>query len=386
MKIYIITRGFPTNKDPQWGCFELDQARALISLGHEVVMLYVDNRFRLYWRNFGISITNVNGISYCGIYVLPGKIVNLFSHVVKLKFRAWQLMIVFKKALDLFGKPDIIYAHYMANIASAVNIKDKYNIPLVGIEHWSELTKDVLSPNIRKIGKEAYYGVDCLLAVSQSLRFHIKRHFGIESTVVYDMLGEEFVTSRMSIKKSNRFRFIAIGSLFAIKNYQKLIVAFAKSRIAEEGCKMVIVGDGPERQKLERTIKDLNLDDNVSLLGRKTKNEIVNILAESHVFVLSSENETFGVACIEALSQGLPAIATRCGGPEEFINDNNGLLVEPNNLDSMASAMRIIYQNYSEYDTMAIAESCRKLFAPSVIAKQLTEIFENIIQLKNIQK
>lgn len=380
MKIFFITRGLPTNNDPQWGCFELDQARALVSLGHEVVMLYVDNRFRLYWRNIGISITKENGISYCGIYVLPGKIVNLFSHVVKLRFRAWQLMIVYKKAVDLFGKPDIIYAHYMANIASAVNIKHKYNIPLVGIEHWSELTKDVLSSNIRKMGKVAYSGVDCLLAVSQSLQFHIKRHFGIESTVVYDMLGEEFVFSRLSIEKSSRFRFIAVGSLFVIKNYQMLIDAFAKSRLADEGCTMIIVGDGPERLKLEKTIKELNLDEKVSLLGRKTKDEIVNILAESHVFVLSSEKETFGVACIEALSQGLPAIATRCGGPEEFINESNGLLVEPNNSDSMASAMRKIFVNYSEYDTKAIAESCRNRFAPSVIAKQLIEIFENSIK------
>ena len=101
---------------------------------------------------------------------------------------------------------------------------------------------------------------------------------------------------------------------------------------------------------------------------------------ESHVFVLSSRAETFGVVCIEALSQGLPNIATICGGPEEFINKNNGILIPSDNVEALQNAMRDIYKNYYQYNHKAIADECLSKFAPKVIAQQLTEIFERVIK------
>ena len=55
MRIFLISRGYPTKREPQWGCFEKDQAEALAKYGHEVVMLSVDTRFRWYWRKIGIT-------------------------------------------------------------------------------------------------------------------------------------------------------------------------------------------------------------------------------------------------------------------------------------------------------------------------------------------
>ena len=72
MFILLISRGVPTKRDPQWGCFERDQANALRALGHKVVVVSVDTRFRLFYRKFGIKRTNLDGIDYfdCFIYFL----------------------------------------------------------------------------------------------------------------------------------------------------------------------------------------------------------------------------------------------------------------------------------------------------------------------------
>ncbi len=380
MKIVIIANGYPNKHDPQWGCFEKDQAVALKNLGHEVAMLFVDRRFRTYWRKIGLTRLIDNGIAVFGIYWFP--LLGLKTIMSKFHFRLVTLMQekVFLSILKYWGKPDVIYAHYLYNIAFATELKERYGIPLVGIEHWSELTKSELPPLLRIWGETAYGKADRILAVSESLRSHIKRHFGQESTVVYDMLGVEFVSAPIPNHSLNgNFNFVAVGSLVQIKCYDILIEAFRKSGLSQFGCKVIIVGAGQEYAKLKRQIQHTNLQDSVSLVGRKNKEEIISILAKSHVFILSSRAETFGVACIEALSQGLPCIATACGGPEEFINDSNGLLIQANDVAALATAMKTMYENYSHYDCAAIATDTRHRFGPQTIAKQLTEIFEEII-------
>ena len=380
MHVLIVSNGYPTVKDPQWGCFERDQALALKKLGHEVAILYVDKRFRKYWRKIGVKHFTEDDISVFGIFLFP--MLGLRNITPKFHFRLVTLMQekVFKSVLKYWGKPDIIYAHYIYNIAFATKLKEKYNLPLVGMEHWSELTKVNLPPLLRYWGETAYTKADELLAVSESLQSHIYRHFGKESTVVYDMLGQEFVSSDVKKKENTQpFRFIAVGSLIHRKGFDLLLRAFCKSELKEKGCSVVIIGGGPEKDNLIDLAKQLNISDNVNLVGRKTKGEIISAMQDSHVFVLSSRAETFGVVCIEALSQGLPNVATICGGPEEFINEQNGILVPSEDVKALSEAMVKIYNNYSKYDSVAIAEECKRRFVPQVIANQLTTIFETVI-------
>jgi glycosyltransferase involved in cell wall biosynthesis len=194
------------------------------------------------------------------------------------------------------------------------------------------------------------------------------------------MLGQEFVWAPVPEHSLNgHFTFVAVGSLIQRKGYDILIEAFRQSGLSQSGCKVIIVGAGQEHDNLKSQIQRANLKNSVLLTGRKSKEEILSILAKSHAFVLSSRAETFGVVCIEALSQGLPCIATICGGPEEFIDDNNGLLIQVNDIATLATAMKTMYENYTHYDCAAIAADTRCRFGPQTIAKQLTEIFEEII-------
>ena len=291
----------------------------------------------------------------------------------------WMLDQTYKSLIEKNGKPDIIYAHYLSNIVIATYLKNKYKVPLVGMEHWSRLTNESLSSLVKYWGKMAYNKADRLLAVSQSLQTHIKRHFGKESTVVYDMLGQEFISSKVLNREvGDEFIFVAVGSLIHRKGFDILISAFAKSNLASKGCRVIIVGDGPENNKLKNQANELGISDFVSLVGRKTKEEIISLMSGCHAFILSSRAETFGVVCIEALSQGLPNIATVCGGPEEFITDQNGMLIPTDDIDAMAEAMCKLYENYSQYNNITIANECLSKFSPQVIASQLTKIFNEV--------
>ncbi len=384
MKIMIVAGGYPSKREPQWGCFERDQAYALKNLGHEVSIIYVDMRFRTYWRKIGITHITDNGIEICGIFLFPFLKLSSLSKNLHFYIVGKMLDCVFRSITKRVGIPDVIYAHYLSNIAFSTVLKEKYHIPLVGIEHWSELTKEHLRPIVRFRGNIAYHKTDKLLAVSKSLQSHIKKHFDIDSTVVYDMLGPEFVNSeivdRNKEKKGLRgkFTFIAIGSLIYRKGFDLLLDAFSKSRLYEKDCRVTIIGDGPEKTNLLSQAKNLGIADEVHLVGRKNKKEIIQLLNESNVFVLPSRAETFGVVCIESLSQGLPNIATICGGPEEFVTERNGILVSTNNADAIADAMVKMYNTYESYIRTEITEGCIRQFAPSVIALQLTGIFEEV--------
>ena len=89
--------------------------------------------------------------------------------------------------------------------------------------------------------------------------------------------------------------------------------------------------------------------------------------------------ENFSVAVLEALSAGLPVVATICGGIKECIDDKNGILVPVEDVDALANAILDIYKNLRNYDRQVIADDCKNRFAPEVIARQLTSIFEEVV-------
>lgn len=388
MKILIIANGYPTDKEPQWGCFEKDQALALQRLGHDVCIMYIDGRFRMEKRKIGVNHFYDKGLSVYGIFWFPFVLISKLKINLKLKLKQRMLCSLYKKMVKTEGKPDIIYAHYLYNITNASILKEKFDIPLVGIEHWSVLNQPILSDSVKYCGRATYHKIDKLLTVSNALSCSIEKHFRQKSIVVNNMVGDEFLAQTI-IKKTQdaeMFKFVAIGSLISRKGFDILINAFNKARLCENKCKLIIIGGGEEQTSLQSQIDSLRLSNSISLVGRKNKQEIISYLQESNVFVLSSHVETFSVVCIEAMALGVPVVATSCGGPEEFISEEVGLLVKPGDADDLAKAMNEMYYNYQNYDRKNIRNICKQKFAPEVIAQQLTSIFEEVVSEQQFLK
>ena len=150
--------------------------------------------------------------------------------------------------------------------------------------------------------------------------------------------------------------------------------------------RLYIVGGGELKNELQQQINQVRLEQHIHLLGQKNKEEIVQLLQQSDIFILPSRGENFSVAVLEALACGLPVISSICGGIRECIDIHNGLLFPVENTVALANAIMEMVQNLNQYNREAIAQDCHARFAPEVIAKQLTTIFEETIKTHKEQQ
>lgn len=379
MVIYFIARGIPDAHSPQWGCFEIDQARALSAMGHKVVYLSVDSRLRLYYRRLGQTRQVVDGVICYNSFLYPNAMI-IGKYFQRLA-RRQQLERLYKRAVRTEGKPDVLYSHYLWNTNEAIELHKKYGVPLVGIEHWSELNKHPLPQKVKRQADATYPFVDKLITVSGTLQKRIEDLYHIKAEVVHNMVGKEFVYQPHT--ETGKIQFVSTGSLIKRKGFDLLPKAFALADLPKDKWQMQIIGGGKERIRLQQQIDKAGLSANILLVGQKNKQEISRLLNESDAFVLPSRNENFSVAVLEALACGLPVIASICGGIRECIDEKNGLLFEVDDVQELAKAIKQMYEHYRDYDRQAIADDCKARFSAEVIAKQLTEIFEDVTASKN---
>lgn len=373
MKVLLISRGIPSKKDPMWGNFELDQAKAILGQGHQVISMSVDRRIRLYWRPIGITSTTIDGVKmYNYFFPLPYRLLPRFIANYWVNRFAKKLYQHIEKEE---GRVDIIHGHYLPNIRIGTYLKQLFGIPVVGTEHWSELKRKKIKASVYADAKEAYPQVDQLITVSAPLKTIVQREFKVESIFVGCVIDSVF--SYVPGKKDNTFRFIAVGSLFKIKGFDTAIRAFAKANLPES-VQFHIIGDGGMKTSLLQLIQTLGIEKQVFLEGRKTRAEIMDFMSKSSVYVLSSLSENFATACMEALSAGVPAIMTKCGGPEDFVDDTNAVMVEVGNIEQMAEAMNYMVQHIDNYNQAEISAQIKLKYAPEAIGQQLSEIYKKI--------
>ena len=137
-----------------------------------------------------------------------------------------------------------------------------------------------------------------------------------------------------------------------------------------------IVGDGPRRSEYERMATELGVRDSVTFHGRIEREEIVQLLHRSHLFVLPSLFENFSVATAEALATGTPVVATRCGGPEDFVTPEVGMLVPPGDVQALADASDWMLENHDRFDPGAVADYARGRFSLEAVGRQLHEVYQ----------
>lgn len=138
---------------------------------------------------------------------------------------------------------------------------------------------------------------------------------------------------------------IFVGRLSPTKQIDHAILAFKKSGL--QG-KMLIVGDGPQKNKLEKIILKKRLQDQVEFIGWSTREEVINLISKSRVLVLPSRTEGFGLVIGEALMCGTPVVAYNCSegvSSQLYTEDMKRGLVETNNVEKLAISLKDIIQN-----------------------------------------
>lgn len=376
MRILIIARGYPNEKYNLNGIFEYDQAKALAKDAHEVIFAAIDMRSIRRWRKWGFESINRDGVNIEALNVPCGRIPRSILH----KVSEIALKKLYSRIVEKYGKPDIIHAHFLGYGFTTVSVLKHKKIPIVLTEHMSSMNQEVLPKYLKYAGRKTYPEVDKLLTVSSLLAESINKNFNIKAKVIPNIVDTSSFSFIKKEKTNDNFIFVSIGGLIKRKGMDLLIQAFYEAFRNKKEVSLYIYGEGPERKNLENLINKLNLSKQVFLMGQKERKIIAKKMQESDCFVLASKLETFGVVYIEAMATGLPVIATECGGPEDFVDDNNGLLIPVDDLGRLSAAMKYMQNNIKNYDGANISKSVINRFSPDSIARELTNVYLELLK------
>lgn len=147
-------------------------------------------------------------------------------------------------------------------------------------------------------------------------------------------------------ERGDIFKILQIGTLHWKKDQVTLVKAAALLRDRNISFQLTIIGEGEERSKIEAEIRNLNLEDQVLLVGAKAQHEVAQFLQQADCYIQSSVSEGIPVAIMEALASELPVVATKITGiPELVLHEKTGLLVEAGDIQGMANALQEMYDN-----------------------------------------
>ncbi|MCR4595788.1 MAG: glycosyltransferase [Lachnospiraceae bacterium] len=372
-----VSWGCPNDKYPLNGLFQFDQAKALRDAGLDVVYLALDLRSFRRWRKWGVNRTERDGIPVYEYNYPCGPMKPGLKYSIQDK--------AFKRVISHiereFDRPAVIHIHTCQQAISVTDHCARNNIPYVITEHITPL--DETKP-IEERKSAALHGAKQVISVSNALGRDLKRVYGVDSVTIpniVDLSAFEYVPHNTDEKGT--IRIISAAGMNHGKGFDILIRAYASLIKTHPDCHLTIMGDGPERGSIQRMCGELGVGiasnpdataiGTVSFTGTYIRSDFATQLRTADFFVLPSRSETFGLVYAEALAAGVPVVATKCGGPEDFIDESNGLLVPVDDADALAEAMSHMIDSLDSYGRGAISDSCKKRFSPATVASQIKE-------------
>lgn len=370
----VVSSGMPTEQYPLQGIFEFDQAKALSQAGCEVVFLAIDLRSARRWRKWGVSKGNKDGVDYYVINIPIGRFpLKYFCRIGEMC-----LYRLYKLVVKTHWKPDVIHAHFTEMGCITSDFAKKIEVPYVVTEHSSKINQYRISGELKDCALKAYKGASVVIAVGNSLAHNIQRHTGISPKVVPNIIDTELFF-RCKRQKHEGFHLVTTSNLIVLKRTWQILQALARIDTKDIDYRLTIIGDGPEMESLQHWAKTLNMENRITLAGYQSRENIASIYETADVFIMVSSSETFGVAYVEAMAAGLPVIATRCGGPEDFVNNNNGLMVDVDDIHQIAEAIKTIYYNINKYDAEQLRTFVRSRFSAEAVGKELISIYHGLV-------
>ena len=330
MKIGIVC--YPTFGGS--GVIATELGKGLASQGHQVHFITYKRPARLNAFYENITYHEVNALQY-----------PLFEYTPYESELASKLVDVVR-----YEKLDVLHVHYAIPHAAVaymtkqiLKTKGIY-IPVVTTLHGTDITLVGTNKAFASVVEFSINNSDAVTTVSDSLRQETLNKFEIdqEIEVIYNFIDPDRFKRlnkdhfRKAIAPNDEKIIIHTSNFRKVKRVDDAIKAFAKIR-AEIECKLILIGDGPERPAMEELCRHIGLCDEIRFLGKQ--DAVEEILAIGDLFFLPSENESFGLAALEAMACGLPVISTNIGGlPEVNTEGVTGFLFDVGDIDGMAKS------------------------------------------------
>jgi L-malate glycosyltransferase len=373
MHVLIIPNAFPTLHIPA-GIFVKEQLLSLIHSGCKAGVITID--LKKATSIFSHFKNRINFDSTDGIPVLKFTGINYSPfHYFYHKYAAEKYIFeLFKEYKEKFGQPDIIHAHFgLWSGYCAMMLSEKTGIPFVLTEHTTYLAEKKYSAKELFYLKVVYSKASKLIAVSDSLRS--KMHYLLHDKKI-DVIPNIVDTGKFAFDENSDNYIFSLGNLIEQKGFDTLIKAFAGAFPLKDGPSLVIGGEGYLKPKLIRLAHQLNINEKVFFTGTLTRSQVAERMQSAKAFALTSRFETFGIVFAEALACGLPVLATKCGGPEEYINDSNGVLCEPDNIPEIIEGLKKLNRMKKN---IQYREKIIKDFSPATVAEKIRKIYSEII-------
>lgn len=262
-----------------------------------------------------------------------------YSHLLKLKKK-----ISLKELKKYLNFSDIIIDYDMGLLRNLhkINLQNK---KIIG---WSHAGSGELLKKKQK--RENVNKYDCIVTINETMKNgYLKNYNNKEIVKIYNFLDFDLIEKKAEEKLEKDYGkyIISVGSLTENKNHKLLINAFKilkeKYKISE---KLLIAGEGKERENLEKQIKELNLGNDVLLLGQKENP--YKYIKNSELYILPSKAEGFSLTLVEAMCLKKMIVSTHNNGSEELVRENKyGVLVE-NNANEMAEKINYYLENKNE--------------------------------------
>lgn len=239
--------------------------------------------------------------------------------------------------------PDLIHAHFIA--------KYGFHLPfLTGkpaiVSAWGD---DILilpkkSRLIRAFTQRVLDHADLIYAVSRDIQHHIIDDFRIppEKTAYMPFGIDTGMFSPVSRAEGKAGEIVLFSNrgFYPVYNTETLIRGFSIAYTNDKRLRLILKGEGPEKEKMQGLVRSLGLDGAVEFMGKTTYADVPQDYRSADIFITASVSDGTPVSLLEAMASGLPCIATAVGGIPEWITDGeNGVLIPPQNPEALAGSI-----------------------------------------------
>ncbi|MFZ9981172.1 MAG: glycosyltransferase [Cyclobacteriaceae bacterium] len=371
MKILFLTPWYPDAQQPGHGIFIRDQVRAIVAVGHEVRVIKV----KVDYSRSGLLSCKKEIISDGAVTEMHLNIASSFRVFNQVNF----FMVCFLESLRVVQsfRPDVIHGNIGYPGAFWSWITSKYcKLPVVLTEHTllhnnfrSKVHKWFTINFIRKM--------DQVITVSNHSASIIEKWTGVRPVVIPNIVDLTLFRSIHSFPDTAIVQMGFLGNGFKKKGLDTLFSSLVGINMP---FRLFIGGiDEKELNTYKEMAHLFRLQDKVEFVGFVPKQEVPGFMSRLHFFVSPSVFESFGVAIAEAMACGLPVVCTDSGGPGDFVNKENGILVPVGDSDALRNALLTMFRNYAVYDREAIRLSIVSRFSAYRIADEITGVYRRVI-------
>jgi glycosyltransferase involved in cell wall biosynthesis len=215
-------------------------------------------------------------------------------------------------------------------------------------------------------------------AVSRSLARDIRERTGVEAVVVPNGVDGDFFSPRPGPSaRAAGFSFLSVSNLTPEKGVGDLLAAIAQLGPGVEA-RLRVGGAGAHATEFRALSAQLGISSRVTWLGALGREAVRDEMRACDAFVLASRHESFGVVFAEAIACGKPVLGTRCGGPEDIVDETNGELVPVGDVPGLAAALERFARREHAYDAAAIRSGFEARFSAVAVARRFGELYEQV--------